>query len=561
MRYTVAATRVKDVFQKGRCEEMNLDFDKSLWEKDLAKHWDAPYVHGMAVFLRSKMTYIRRMHVLIDSCGFDASVVKTLKKHVFLPTDSKDLSLVKVYPDVRLPDNMGDFYTIDRLTFGFVGINMGGTVKLLKAKAINPYTKSRFEGIIPSLREISKGRKVMKIGKFLTDVLGLRDDLVRDIASSLQSEYVLPPLFICETAEDYHTMYNTGPSSCMTENSPHGFKSGVLEEGVKFHPASMYHYIPLTGGAFFTKKGAVAARAVLLRKSVEDKLFTHIGRVYANNEADGNKLKRLIKETYNPDIRMDPCHVSPEGPFEVEGRRSPKGGGYAIPYPYFDNVKTSNLYIMPKEGVEGTYIVGSIDKLGGSYGSAHHNAVRFRPTSGRWMMSNTMAPKIPCTQCGQSYQASTAVGIDLPDGRQVCSSSCARDGGYMPVYNGRGVIHAWVPYTTNSYPILPPPYVYYVGQRWYTNEEALRRTSSAMLLRIILRGSTTGKNMSDFLANPLMYPYFHHYTAPMEQYNVRLEFDSKFKSDIIFDIFHDGRCSTLEPQRFPAGVAHFSIKL
>ena len=152
--------------------------------------------------------------------------------------------------------------------------------------------KAKWETSSRSIKQ-AKRRVTMGVGKFLNTYF--KDTLKKDIKSSvLDFEEAFLPITLkkCETLKDWLFMYDSGPSSCMS-NEGRAWESANKDKRNKdgFAPVFWYHYNPETSGYFVKRKGKVSARVITHERGKNKKY----GRVYSANTSDGNELQSLLE--------------------------------------------------------------------------------------------------------------------------------------------------------------------------------------------------------------------------------------------------------------------------
>jgi hypothetical protein len=249
----------------------------------------------------------------------------------------------------------------------------------------------------------------------------------------------------CETLADWKKMYNSGPSSCMTDNSAGRSWAGINEAHKKeegYSPVFWYHFNPETSGYYVQRKGSITARVICHERGKARRY----GRLYSSNSQDGDALLKLLKaEGYTSEKDLWTCKTS----FDVPVYKY--SGEHYVPMPFFDKIR-SNFHAA-YDDKRGVVIF--------TPGTSNSRNVQGNLTCGYVDASQLRSVKCKsCSKLNNPRSMSHAL-----DGSYFCDSRCSRDAGYITAIRSDGVAVIVAPSHEVVHDVL-------TERSYYTNMEA-----------------------------------------------------------------------------------------
>lgn len=327
-----------------------------------------------------------------------------------------------------------------------------------KGKAKKWESAARSMATIKSYKTLSWSQY---LGKYWME--GKKSSQIRDMAASIADQFKPAEVVWCETPEDFKTMYDSGPNSCMS--SQEGRRWAGLHTDGQFHPAMFYHYDPLHKGAFVKRLGKVAARCILRNTGTLEKEKWEVVRLYASDHTMQGKLVAALEEQGVIDRSTGSSSGNMRTPILERGISEFRIPAYLqegegnleriyCPFPYFDRLdylisvnydkKTSEFIIKMGKGVK--------DSKGNSQSGFLKASACFSTT---------------CSNCGSKIRSGNRVIIPYNSENTYCSDRCTKEAGFIQTYRSNGQ-NIFVPKDSDEHFVDPD----YTDIIWYNKHNA-----------------------------------------------------------------------------------------
>lgn len=240
------------------------------------------------------------------------------------------------------------------------------------------------------------------------------DHKIRDMAAAIEDARKPLTLVFGDTPEAMHTMYKTGPSSCMTYTGGNRDWGWLVKEH-DIHLAAWYAYNPNTRGVFTMRKDTVAARTVIWREP--DGTWKY-GRIFAQNNTIKERFTQALRDKgYTPLNGYSYTSTA----FDIPGTPRKPGKDnkeWVAPIPYFDNNGVRYKITFDKT-THAFHFEGAKDLKQGNL-----------PSQG--IVSSLMCDAPECRRCGKPVMQARYMVANSKD--MYCGANCAGESGYVLAY-------------------------------------------------------------------------------------------------------------------------------
>lgn len=403
------------------------DIDKEHIEfvrKSLFKYKDNPVVITACRIINENAVQARRLQEIFSEAYESFWKTHNPKKYPLIIPSPNSPTELRVYPNIFI----SNFSSLDEVSSTYCTEALKDFLVEYEADIADERKKQRWEPLDRAekrLLEYIDMPTARALTRFVFPEGVHKDSIIRDFAEAIDSCRKPLELKFAEKPEDFHTMYNTGPTSCMAYNAGDRDRWKFLND-LSLAPGSWYYYCPFTTGVWSEKNGKVVARTVLF-KNDKMKNWQYI-RVYATNEEIKKKFKDSLEERGITACQR--ADIADGFSFTVPGVK--KGADWAAPWPYLDSP-------MSASHTTGKNWTIKFDKDTKEFTFYHTNNKFDTVNSRTGHIIASDYSTINCTSCEKviKTRGNTITRTDH-DSYVFCSDQCAANEDFIKVIEGNG---------------------------------------------------------------------------------------------------------------------------